>query len=303
MSTDSGLPHEMPRSATGTDPQHLLMTLLGDYWRGNAEPIPSPALVDLLGEFGTTESSARQAIRRLTQRGLLVSSKQGRSTFYARSNSTSVATAERLRRAMGFGVSYPEWDGLWTVVVFSVPESQRDVRRLLRNGLRDRGFALLQEAVWVTPHDRGAEAVELLDRLQVTTGSVMRSELIERPRSPAGLGEPFEIDTLESEYRQFVADYEDEVAPAAEGRLSPADALLLRTRLTGRWLGFRFLDPELPRALLPESWPRDRAREVFVRIYDSLGAPAEARFGQILARHDPRLAQLTSHHVSSDGHR
>lgn len=306
MAQDAGPPgpiFTIPRSATGTDPQHLLVTLLGDYWWGNTEAVPSAALVDLLSEFGTTENSARQAIRRLTARGMLIASKQGRSTFYARPQKTATATATRLERAMSFGRTYPAWDGRWTVVVFSVPEEHRDVRRHLRNGLRELGFALLQEAVWVSPHDRASAAAELLARLGVATATVMRSDFVSRPGRPLDVGAVFELEALAAEYRQFIDDFAGDVHESVAGRLAPAPALLLRTRVMGRWLGFRFTDPELPREMLPPDWPRDRAREVFLAIYDSLGAPAERRFSEIIGRYDPSLARLTSHHVSQDGER
>jgi phenylacetic acid degradation operon negative regulatory protein len=303
MGTRPGTTFGIPRSATGTDPQHLLATLLGDYWWGNSEAVPSAALVDLLSEFGTTESSARQAIRRLTARGMLIASKHGRSTFYARPQSTAEATETRLKRAMNFGLAYPPWDGRWTVVVFSVPEEQRDVRRHLRMGLRELGFALLQEAVWITPHDCAEEAVGLLKRLSVGTATVMRSDFVPRDGHSPDVGEAFELHALEAEYRLFIADFAGHVDDAVDGRLNPADALTLRTRVMGRWLGFRFTDPELPREMLPADWPRDSAREIFLAIYDSLGAPAERRFSEIVGRYDASLAALTSHHVSGDGER
>ena len=41
---------DMPRFQVGFPPQHLLLTLLGDYWSKRCEPLPSAALVDLLAE-------------------------------------------------------------------------------------------------------------------------------------------------------------------------------------------------------------------------------------------------------------
>jgi phenylacetic acid degradation operon negative regulatory protein len=61
----------LPRMQAGGSPQHLLLTLLGDYWYGQRAALPSAALVSLLGEFGITEVSARAALSRLARRGLL----------------------------------------------------------------------------------------------------------------------------------------------------------------------------------------------------------------------------------------
>ena len=60
----------MPRFQVGFPPQHLLLALLGDYWSGRSEPLPSAALVDLLAEFDVNPSGARAALSRLSIRGL-----------------------------------------------------------------------------------------------------------------------------------------------------------------------------------------------------------------------------------------
>ena len=57
----------MPRSQAGGQPQHLLVTLLGDYWFGQREQLPSAGLVDLLAEFGISAAGARAALGRAGQ--------------------------------------------------------------------------------------------------------------------------------------------------------------------------------------------------------------------------------------------
>ena len=47
--------------STGLRPPRLLLTLLGDYWWRQTEPLPSAALVALLAEFGVSDSAARAA--------------------------------------------------------------------------------------------------------------------------------------------------------------------------------------------------------------------------------------------------
>src|SRR5690242_729440 len=73
---------ELPRAQAGGRPQHLLVTMLGDYWFERREHLPSAALVDLLAEFDISEAGARAALSRLARRGLLESSKRGRHTAY-----------------------------------------------------------------------------------------------------------------------------------------------------------------------------------------------------------------------------
>lgn len=289
--------HRMPRSAA--DPQHLLITLLGDYWYDRRELIPSAALVDLLSEFGATESSARQAMRRLLQRGLLVKEKVGRTTYYGAPSRITDVQSSRLRSAMRFGIDFTDWDQKWTVVSYTVPEKDRDVRRLLRIGLRKMRFGLLNDAIWVTPHDRAEQACRLLDELGVDSAAVMRSELVPRMAGLSPFADVFHLEGLADEYRSFIARHAPQVDWALSGRMTPSEALVLRTELMNEWLSFRVEDPDLPVTALPHDWPRPTARQIFLKIYDSLGATAVVRFRQIVGAVDPALAELASYHTST----
>ncbi|MEV1128965.1 PaaX family transcriptional regulator C-terminal domain-containing protein [Agromyces sp. NPDC049794] len=301
MAGDIELPPPFPRAASSAvEPQHLLLTVLGDYWFGRTEGVPSAALVDLLAEFGASESAARQAVRRLAVRGLLVQSKHGRSTSYARPPMTEEISRARMQRAMRFGAHSPDWDGWWTVVSFSVPERERDVRRQLRAGLRQLHFGLLYDANWITPHDRVAEATELLDRLGIDAGVVMKARPQLRDGQSISYVDAFELGDLAAEYHRFIERYGSAAPDARDGRFAPADALVLRTTLMSEWLSFRITDPELPDELLPDDWPRHRAREVFVEVYDALAEIAAVRVRQILDRHAPGLAAGVSFHLARD---
>ncbi|TFV84056.1 PaaX family transcriptional regulator [Microbacterium sp. dk485] len=290
----------LPRSTTSREPQYLIVTLLGDYWFRRSEQIPSAAIVALLAEFGITESGARQAMRRLHKRGLLTQGKSGRTTSYGAPERMSESAEATMRRVLRFGLDITGWDGLWTVVTFSIPEPARDVRRVLRTRLRDLGFGLLNDANWITPHDRTIEAVELLDTLQVDDGSVLRATIVARPGRPFSVADVFDLETLERRYLDFIARHEPKVQEVLAGGVPPRDALVMRTEIMTEWLQFRQFDPDLPVELLPDGWPRARAREVAFRIYDELGVAAEARFRQVLGAVDRDLAALSSHHTSRD---
>lgn len=289
----------LPRSVTGREPQHLLMTLLGDYWRGRTETIPASVLVDLLAEFDITEASARQAMRRLRNRGLLAHEKIGRQSYYGSPEYVTAESQERKRRVLRFGLDFTDWDGSWTVVSFSVPEKERETRRHLRHELTELKFGMLHDAVWISPRRRVEQAIDLLDKYEVSDANVMQSKILERPGYQRSFSEVFGIEEMSEQYREFIARFEPMIERVREGKLSLSDALVLRTEVMTTWLQFRHIDPNLPVEVLPAGWPRIRAREVNYAIYDGLGTAAEARFKQIVARADPELAKLTSHYVST----
>ncbi len=54
-----------------------------------------------------------------------------------------------------------QWDGLWRIVIFDIPESQEYGRVALRNKMKEVGFYQLQKSVWAFPYECEKE-IELL---------------------------------------------------------------------------------------------------------------------------------------------
>ncbi|MDV3223296.1 PaaX family transcriptional regulator C-terminal domain-containing protein [Intrasporangium sp.] len=288
----------LPRSTTGREPQYILITLLGDYWYGRPEPLPSAALVGLLAEFSISEGNARQAMRRLTNRDLLDQHKVGRTTFYSVPERIREHRPQRIRRALDFGRPLDDWDGLWTVVAFSIPERMRTKRQLLRSRLKSLHMACLHGAIWVSPHDVVARVEHALQELDIEDATVMRSS-IEGPDGAKDWGALFRLDELGEAYRGWAREWKPLLATVSKGGLVGRDALVTRTTVLSEWLSFRVTDPNLPSELLPDAWPRVEAREIALAIYDGLGERAARHFCSVLRRYDRNLADLVVYHTSS----
>jgi phenylacetic acid degradation operon negative regulatory protein len=291
----------MPRSQAGGQPQHLLVTLLGDYWFGQREQLPSAGLVDLLAEFGISAAGARAALGRLAKRHLLEPSKSGRRTFYRLTPTAERIFNEGLARILSFGAEDGEpWDGTWLVVAFSVPEDQRDLRHSLRSRLRWQGFAPLYDGLWVSPRRDDAVVTATMADVGVETVTLLRSATL----YPAlnGPGHPlsaWNVGELRNAYTEFI----DRFAPVLDrvrlGQVTASEALVVRTELMDTWRRFPGLDPELPTSVLPAAWPRERSREIFMRVYDGLGPLAELRVRQIVADYSPEIAERAKHHTTA----
>lgn len=293
----SAEPPRLPRAQAGAQPQHLIVTLLGDYWFGRTEPLPSASLVSLMSEFDISPSSARTALSRLARRGLLTVSKLGRSTFYSPTPYAERVLREGRERLFSFGDDSPDsWDGSWLVVVFSVPEEQRDMRHMLRTRLRWLGFGPLYDGVWVSPHADAEAVAAVLAECGVEQATVLRTVAVELAGAPTR--DPlaaWNLDELRVAYEQFTERFEPLLERVRTGRVSVSEALTERTAIMDTWRTFPDLDPGLPASMLPADWPRRRAREIFVKAYDTLGPLAEFRFRQVIAEHAPQLAHLARH--------
>jgi phenylacetic acid degradation operon negative regulatory protein len=286
-----------PPPARTTRPPRLLLTLLGDYWWGRTEQLPSAALVALLGEFGVGDAAARVALSRLVDRGLLDRSKRGRRTFLGLSERAAGLLDDGARRLSAFGNGDRDWDGMWSVVAFSIPERDRRIRYTLRDRLRWLGFAPLYDGLWVSPRQRLEEAVEELAGLSITTATAFRARAIEGTPERGAPQRAWDLAALHGHYERFIAELEPLLARLARGDVTPEQALIARTRAMDSWRAFPQLDPELPTGLLPADWPQHRARELFIDAYDGLGPIAERRVQQIIARYAPEIAALATHHT------
>jgi phenylacetic acid degradation operon negative regulatory protein len=290
---DAGLPWA---SRGQQPPPRLLLTLLGDYWWQRTEPLPTAAIVALLAEFKVSDSAARAALSRLTRNGLLVTSKSGRRTFTRLSAHAAAILDDGARRIFSFGEASGPWDGMWSLVAFSIPEDDRRARDALRKQLRWLGFAPLYDGLWLSPRDHAAEVIGCLKDLGITTATAFRATAV--PGDGDIPAQAWDLAGLRSDYKRFIAFAGRLRDTVSAGRVSPANALLSRTRVMDSWRAFPASDPDLPAELLPVGWPRAAARELFIGCYDLLGPFAAQHVRDIIADYDQDLAQMVAYHSS-----
>lgn len=258
-----------------------MLTLFGDYWWDADEPMPSGALVSSLGDLGVKEAAARATLTRLTRLELLVSDRVGRRTTHRLSRRAASIIAEEAAWLDSFGRVEPEWDGLWSVLAFSIPESQRALRHTARSRLKWFGYAPLYDGVWISPLDTAAEAMAQLRELDVADVTSMRARL--QTSIAGGPQAAWDLDAARREYDGFVGEL------GRGNGLGGAAALAERSRLMLTWQRFRGLDVGLPREVLPEGWPRVSVRRMFAQRYDTLGPAAEDRMREHVGAISPEL--------------
>lgn len=286
----------LPRQQNGSAPQHLLVTLLGDYWLDPAARVPTAAVVDVLAEFGVSAVNARTALSRLSRRGLVETERSGRHAHLRLTTAARRDLGAGAARIMRFGLPDGSWDGLWTLVTYSLPEERRNVRHQLRSTLRWLGFAALFDGVWVSPGGPLDELEDLFTRLGVESFSVLRVLGPTLGRSPL---DAWDLSSTRRAYEAFLGSHDRLLERVRTGAIGPAEALVSRTRVMDAWRALPALDPGLPDELLPADWPRVRARALFTELYDGLGPLSEHRVRQLVRRRDEQLADLAMHHTSS----
>jgi len=266
--------------------RHLIVTVYGLYARSDGGWLSVATLIRLLADLGVDEPAVRSAISRLKRRGMLVARRQDGSAGYQlsaealailREGDARIFTRRRATLADG-----------WLLAVFSVPESQRDRRHVLRSELTRLGFGMVAPGVWIVPaHPQDATA-DTLRRL----GLQSYADLFHADH--LAFGDPadkvrrwWDLDELECRYEAFIQAHEPALRRWQERRgkqaLPAQDAAFADyVRALTDWRRLPYSDPGLPVELLPDDWIGIRAAEEFFALRALLEEPARAYVQQVI---------------------
>jgi phenylacetic acid degradation operon negative regulatory protein len=269
----------------------FLLTVLGEFVLPVGGRVWTAALLDALGALGVEERTARQAVWRSAERGLLESERIGRRTRWSLSDAARRLLSEGTRRIYSLHREPRPWDGRWLLLYVSVPESQRDLRHRMRTRLGWVGFASLGSGTWVSPWtDRETEARDVLEDLGLAGAA--RSFIAK----PGGIGDVNDMVTatwplgeIATGYGAFLERFGSAPATVDSGY----DAFVNQVRLVHEWRRFPFLDPDLPGDLLPRDWSGYRAAEVFHRLHEQWRSPAWAWWRERMEASGPMVTPDT----------
>lgn len=264
----------MTETATGLRSQQLLLTIFGLYAREEGDSLPVAAIVTMLGELGIDQAGVRSSVSRLKRKGVLESRQQGGVARYAiaeRSLQIFTDGDSRIYRPTRAGVDDP-----WLLAIFSVPESQRAKRHILRTELVRLGFGSVTAGVWIAPGTVREQVEHSLRRLGLL-GYVtfFSSRYLNTPELRDRVAEWWDLESLERLYADFIQRHEglfseqSRTGAATDDRRREAFALYVP--FFTRWRQFPFLDPGIPLELLPEGWNGQVAEHLFAQVHALLG--------------------------------
>lgn len=252
-------------SAAVPRPESLLLAFFGSHLLGRDTALAVSSVIGMLSRLGAGEHATRSALKRMTQRGLVRTVHIGRQAYVSLTPHSEAVLREGGAR-LDARIVTPEWDGRWTLLAFSVPESHRADRHTLRTQLGWAGFGLLRSGLWIAPS--AVEVVGTLDSLGLLDYvKIFRAQTLV-PANPRALAaEAWNLPALASGYRCFMERWEDGTRPAS-------DDLSRHILLEAEWLLLIRQDPCLPAVLLPDHWPGIRAEELFRSLRRDLAEPA-----------------------------
>ncbi|MFI5586204.1 PaaX family transcriptional regulator C-terminal domain-containing protein [Amycolatopsis sp. NPDC051758] len=259
----------VPLDVEGVDtprPQTLLLTFFGGHVLDRGIHVATASVLEVLERAGISEHATRSTLSRMARRGLLSRVRRGRHVYLGLTDRSRAILHDGERRIWRAGAVNRQWDGTWTLLGFSMPESWQRQRHALRSRLLWAGFGSLQGGLWIAPGQ--VDPAPLLDGLDAD-GHVRVFQA--RPLPPTQVAEivqeAWNIDRLAEHYQAFLARWQD---PEAQAPDSLARDLLLESD----WLRTIRDDPRLPREHLPADWPAEPAQELFYALSAELKTAA-----------------------------
>jgi len=237
----------------------LLLTVLGELVLPRDEPVWTGAFLDVLGALGVEPKTTRQAIARIADDGWLEASRDGRRTAWRLTPTGRELLTTGARRIYAHASSEASWDGRWLVVLAHLPERDRRARHLLQTRLAWNGLGRVASDVWVGAHIEHQPALRaaLEDAGVAESVTIFVSRLGELGNAGHLAQQAWDLDDVERRYEEFI-DAVRLMTPRTNEQ-----ALLALVRMVQEWRRFPFVDPDLPRDLLPPKWRGHEAAALF----------------------------------------
>jgi phenylacetic acid degradation operon negative regulatory protein len=246
-------------------PQDLMLMLFGTYALDHGVCLGAGGIIEALGRAGVSTHATRSTLSRMVGRDLLHRRPAGRKVYFGLTERSAAILRDGRARIWQDGAVNDRWDGTWTLLSFSLPESMQRERHDLRSRLAWSGFGPVQGGLWIAPGRVEAAAIV------ASLGLAAHARVFFATADPATdiyelIADAYDLPELSERYLGFLSRW--------EGSTPPDDPFATRLRLSAEWLDAIRRDPRLPVEHLPADWPAARAQKVFRELEEAYREPA-----------------------------
>lgn len=262
----------------------MIFTIYGDYIRNYGSKIWIGSLIRLLKEFGHNEQGVRVAVSRMVKQGWIQSEKQGNKSYYFLTDRGVQRMDEAANRI--YKMKPNEWDGKWRILMYTIPEDKRQLRDDLRKELLWSGFGSFSSGCWISPNDLEKQINRLIEKYDINEYVDFFISEYKGPKENQSLvNKSWHLEEIENKYEEFIEKYSKQFivhqSIISRGEMSDADCFVERTNLVHEYRKFLFIDPGLPKELLPSKWNGNHAALLFSQYYQVLAEPASRFFESV----------------------
>ncbi|WP_078394011.1 phenylacetic acid degradation operon negative regulatory protein PaaX [Shouchella patagoniensis] len=285
----------------GANTQSMIFTIYGDYIRHYGSKVWIGSLIQLLKEFGHNEQGVRVAVSRMVKQGWLQSERQGAKSFY----SLTPRGVDRMDEAGDRIFKFEEhaWDGKWRMLLYKIPEEQRQVRDELRKELLWSGFGSFSASCWISPNPLEKRVDALIEKYEIDDYVDFFEGVYKSEKNDQLVEKSWPLDDIQEKYEAFIIQYSRSFIAHQSlmyrNEMSDAECFVIRTKLVHEYRKFLFIDPGLPKELLPPNWNGNEAMLLFKQYYKLLAEPA-SRFFEHVFKQDNDMCQKEEAYDASD---
>lgn len=160
-----------------------------------------------------------------------------------------------------------KWDKKWRVVIFDIEEISKQTRDRFRGKLKELGFGMLQESVWISPYDIAQDFIEFIDAQNLNESAyLLEVSQIAVGDIKALANRVWHLDKINDEYAKFVEKIEgikendlikisgrlNKLNKDEGGKAQKSKDLIIEIKKV--YLEIVCSDPFLPKELLPSDW-------------------------------------------------
>lgn len=213
----------------------------------------------------------RRALGRLSEQGLIVK-ERGLDTPVLRISEEGVDSLEAYFR--------PEkcwnrkWSGIWYLLVYDVPETDRSYRNVLRQFLKRQRMGCFQKSVWITPHDIRPQYADLDEAAALGAfACLFEARTVLGMAAERVVWESWDFDRLYEIQKRFCEVYGENLE-ILRGFATPGQNALMRLAAEeiDAYRSAFVLDPLLPSPLLPQDYKGKEAHNLHLEITNQIRA-------------------------------
>lgn len=262
-----------------------------------AAAVPGSILVPLLTDLGMSPAAVRTMLHRMVGAENLVSERVGRIAVYRLAG----GYADRFREFRE-GAGKPPWDGRFQLVLYDIPEANRQERDELRELAFKAGFGAARPGVLIGMRDPRSWCQPWLEspRIAVELGELVCS----LPTARRLAEQAWNLTSIQPRLTVFARELDRIAVRLAGNEYDDRDAFRLQADLWDRWVGILLGLPLLPAPLTPDPWPVAELSSAMTRLTYQLQPRAVGHAVTVMAHADradllerlqnPRY-QLTGH--------
>jgi phenylacetic acid degradation operon negative regulatory protein len=197
------------------------------------------------------------AVARLKKRGLIVSEPgkgEPRRLSLTSEGEAALSDIQRPERYWG-----RRWKGIWYVLLYDVPETERAYRDALRAFLQRMRMGCLQRSVWISPTDIRPEYSDLQETTSLRSYAVLfESRTVLGMRTDDIVDAAWDMMRVSEGHSWFMARCEERLEKMTRIPPEPSEAITLAREELNAYRAVMAVDPLLPRGLWPPSYAGER---------------------------------------------